>query len=161
MRRKRPARREQAFILPPRPPRRALTRPAPLIPPPPPPPSDDALPLSGKDIALTVREPAAAGRLRDFYHLLLKGDVDGAAALLKRAPSLANAADATMGDSPLHAAVRAKSLPLVQMLVRAGADMGAVDAAGRTAAQAAAADGAAGMAAWLEGAAEGVAVAAQ
>jgi hypothetical protein len=75
--------------------------------------------------------------------------VGGATALLRAAPGLANAPDSIMGDSPLHAAVRSKSL-----LVRAGADMGALDALGRTAAQAAAADGAAGMAKWLEGAAD-------
>ena len=80
----------------------------------------------------------------------------GATALLRAAPGLANAPDSIMGDSPLHAAVRSKSLPLVQLLVRAGADMGALDALGRTAAQADAADGAEGMAKWLEGAADAV-----
>jgi hypothetical protein len=38
---------------------------------------------------------------------------------------------------------------LVQLLVSGGADVRAVDGKGRTAAEAAAADGAAGMAAWL------------
>ncbi len=78
----------------------------------------------------------------------------GATAVLRSEPGLVNAPDSIMGDSPLHAAVRSKSLPLVQLLVRAGADMGALDALGRTAAQAAAADGAAGMAQWLESAAQ-------
>ena len=84
----------------------------------------------------------------DFFALLQAGDEGGVAELLRRAPGLANAA--RDGLTPLHAAVRAKSLPLVQLLVRGGADARAVDREGRTAAQAAAADGAAGMAAWLE-----------
>ncbi len=78
-------------------------------------------------------------------------DDDGVAALLARAPGLVNAAKD--GQPPLHAAVRAKSLPLVQLLVRGGADVCAADTMGRTAAEVAVADGAVGMAAWLQGAA--------
>ncbi len=78
------------------------------------------------------------------------GDEDGAAALLARAPGLANSAKD--GQPPLHAAVRVKSLPLVQLLAHRGADLRAMDAAGRTAAEAAAADGVVSMAAWLESA---------
>jgi ankyrin repeat protein len=78
----------------------------------------------------------------------------GVAALLQRAPGFANEANPRTGEAPLHAAVRAKSLPLVQLLVGAGADARAVDREGRTPAEAAAADGAAGMAAWLSRRAE-------
>lgn len=83
----------------------------------------------------------------NFYALLQKGDRGGVAELLRRAPGLANVA--RDGLTPLHAAVRAKSLPLVQLLVQGGANVRAVDREGRTAAQVAAGDGAAGMAAWL------------
>jgi hypothetical protein len=95
--------------------------------------------------------PVAELYVANFFRALQAGDEGGAAALLARAPGLANAARG--GVPPLHAAVRVKSLPLAQLLVRAGADARAVDDAGRTAAAAAAADGAAGLAAWLEGAA--------
>jgi ankyrin repeat protein len=92
--------------------------------------------------------------LANFHALLARGDAGGAAALLQRAPGLANARSLKDGETPLHAAVRAKSLPLVQLLVGAGADARAVDREGRTPAEAAAADGAAGMAAWLSRRAE-------
>ena len=95
--------------------------------------------------------PAAELIVANFFRALQVGDEGGAAALLACAPGLANAE--RHGVLPLHAAVRAKSLPLAQLLVRAGADARAVDGAGRTAAVAAAADGAAGLAAWLDGAA--------
>jgi hypothetical protein len=89
-----------------------------------------------------------------FHAALQKGDAAGAAAQLKKQPALANAAHPRTGETPLHAAVRAMSLPLVQLLVLGGADVAAVDKAGRTAEAAAAADGKAGMAAWLRGAAQ-------
>ena len=89
-----------------------------------------------------------------FHSALQRGDEAGATAQLKKAPALANAAHPRTGEAPLHAAVRVKSLPLVQLLVQRGADVAAVDKAGRTAEAAAAADGAAGMAAWLRGAAQ-------
>lgn len=95
--------------------------------------------------------PAQELYVANFYALLLAGNERGVAGLLARAPGLANAA--RDGLTPLHAAVRAKSLPLAQLLVRAGADIGALDRECRTAAAAAAAVGASGMAAWLEGAA--------
>jgi hypothetical protein len=95
--------------------------------------------------------PASELVVANFFRALRAGDEGGAAALLARAPGLANVARG--GTLPLHAAVRAKSLPLAQLLVRAGADVRAVDGAGKTAAVAAAADGAASLAAWLEGAA--------
>jgi hypothetical protein len=99
----------------------------------------------------TWREDAPAAELfiSNFYRLLRAGDLDSAAALLARAPGLALARKD--GTTPLHAAVGAKSLLLVQLLVRAGADAHAVDGSGRTPAEVAAHDGAAGMAAWLEG----------
>ena len=89
--------------------------------------------------------------MSNFYALLLAGNVRGTAELLQRAPGLVG--EARNGLTPLHAAVRANSLPLVQLLVQSGADVSAVDRDGRTAAEAAAADGAAGMAAWLQAAA--------
>ena len=89
--------------------------------------------------------------MASFFRSLQIGDGGGVAELLRRAPGLASAEKD--GLPPLHAAVRAKSLPLAQLLVRAGADARAVDGKGRTAAAVAAADGAAGLAAWLEGAA--------
>ena len=92
-------------------------------------------------------EPAQELYVANFHRLCLMGDVEGAAALLARAPGLANAEKD--GTTPLHAAVRAKSLPLVQALVRAGADPRAANAAGLTPAQAAENDGAATMAAYL------------
>ncbi len=81
--------------------------------------------------------------------LLERRDVAGATALLARAPAVAASLNAKTGDTALHAAVRVKDFPLVQLLARGGADLSAVDRAGRTAEAAAAADGAAGMAAWL------------
>jgi hypothetical protein len=95
--------------------------------------------------------PASELVVVNFFRALQAGDEGGAAALLARAPGLANVARG--GTLPLHAAVRAKSLPLAQLLVRAGADARAVDGAGNTAAAVAAAHGAASLAAWLEGAA--------
>ena len=86
----------------------------------------------------------------DFHRCVSASDMGGVAALLQRAPGFANEANPRTGEAPLHAAVRAKSLPMVQLLVRGGASVVAVDKEGRTAAQAAAVDGAAGMAAWLE-----------
>jgi len=81
--------------------------------------------------------------------MLEKRDAAAATALLQRAPGLAGALNAKNGDTALHAAVRVKSMPLVQLLVKSGADVAAVDRAGRTAEALAAADGAAGMAALL------------
>ena len=86
------------------------------------------------------------------FHRLLQGrDEEGAAALLRRAPGLANAAKG--GLPPLHVAVRVKSMPLAQLLLASGADARAADASGRTAGAVAAAAGAAGLAALLESAA--------
>ncbi len=95
--------------------------------------------------------PSSELIISNFHRLLLMSDDDGVAALLARAPGLVNAVKD--GQPPLHAAVRAKSLPLVQLLAQWGADLRAIDTSGRTAAEAAAADGAVGMAAWLENAA--------
>ncbi len=112
----------------------------------------------GRSLSPTWRANAPAQELFvvNFFRLLQMGDEHGAAQLLARAPGLAVAT--RDGLTPLHAAVRAKSLPLAQLLLRAGADARAVDRQGRTAAEAAAAAGAADMAAWLHGAAEDVAV---
>ena len=106
-------------------------------------------PLAPRSLSPTWRGDAPAAELivANLFQALQLGDERGVAALLARAPGLANAAK--NGITPLHAAVRAKSLPLAQLLVRAGADARAVDGAGRTAAAAAEADGAAGLAAWL------------
>ncbi len=95
-----------------------------------------------------VGDPTQELLVSQFLRLCLIGDVDSAAALLARAPSLANALKDGR-EPPLHSAVRVKSFPLVQLLVRAGADATAVNAAGETAADIAASDGAATMAAYL------------
>ena len=106
----------------------------------------------GRSLSPTWRANAPTQELFvvNFFRLLQMGDEHGAAELLARAPGLAVAT--RDGLTPLHAAVRAKSLPLAQLLLRAGADARALDRQGRTAAEAAAAAGAAGMAAWLRAA---------
>ena len=111
--------------------------------------AEQPLPPS-RSLSPTWRANAPAQELYvvNFNRLLLMGDFDGAAALLARAPGLVNAAKD--GQPPLHAAVRAKSLPLVQLLAHRGADLRAVDASGRTAVEAATAAGAVGIAAWLD-----------
>jgi hypothetical protein len=122
-----------------------------------PPPLGSGAPLSprpgGASSAPRSLSPFPAQELfvSNFFVLLAKGDVDGVAVLLERMPALANASKD--GEAPLHAAVRANSLPLVQLLVEAGADLHKEDAAGRTAEEAAAADGRRGVAVWLESAA--------
>jgi hypothetical protein len=135
---------------------RSASPPQPLPPPPPsPPPAAPPAPKPPRSLSPTWRGDAPTQELyvANFFRLLLAGDEPGAAELLRRMPGLATAQKD--GLAPLHAAVRASSLPLAQLLVRSGADVHAVDRAGRTAAQAAAAVGAAGMAAWLRGAAGG------
>ena len=88
--------------------------------------------------------------MSNFFRLLQAGDEHGVAELLRRAPGLATVV--RDGLSPLHVAVRVKSLPLVQLLLNGGADVRAENRDGRTPAEAAAAAGAAGMAALLESA---------
>jgi hypothetical protein len=104
---------------------------------------------SSRSLSPTWRSNAPTQQLyiNDFHHLLLIRDVKGVEALLRRAPGLVDSAKD--GWTPLHVAVRVKSLPLLQLLVRGGADTRVVDASGRTAAALAAADGASGMATWL------------
>ena len=86
-----------------------------------------------------------------FHAALADGREAAAADMLQRLPGLANAANFKTGEAPLAAAVRARSLPLVQQLVRAGAEVNARDARGRTAREAAASGGAAEMEEWLCG----------
>jgi ankyrin repeat protein len=82
------------------------------------------------------------------------------AAALKRVPMLAALPHGRTGEVPLFAAVAAKNLPLVKLLVEAGADAGARDARGRTPADVAEGDGAASMARWLRQAQADAAIAA-
>jgi hypothetical protein len=120
------------------------------------PPSPAAPPLApfpSRSQSRTRAPPVQDHLVAAFHAALQKLDEAGAAAQLARAPGLANAASLKTGELPLFVAVRVKSLPLVQLLVVAGADVAALDKAGRTAAGVARADGATGMAAWLEGAA--------
>ena len=107
-------------------------------------------PPTSRSLSPTWRADAPAQGLyvSEFHRLLHVRDEEGAAALLQRAPGLANAPKD--GWAPLHVAVRVNSLPLVQLLVRSGADVRKTDALGRTAVEAAAAAGALGMAAWLD-----------
>lgn len=109
--------------------------------------------------AFTARglSPLQERHVATFHAALQRDDVAGAAAQLKMAPALANAANPRTGEAPLHAAVRIKSVPLARLLVEGRADLGAVDKAGRTAEAVAAADGATGMASELRNAAQAAA----
>ena len=127
---------------------------------PPPPAAPSPAPSLSRSLSSTGSSrgsPPQGHHVTAFHAALQKGDAAGAAAQLKREPALANAAHPRTGEAPLHAAVRAMSLPLVQLLVQGGADVAAVDRAGRTAEGAAAADGKAGMVAWLRAAAQAAA----
>jgi hypothetical protein len=114
--------------------------------------ADFSPPAASRSLSPTWRANAPTQELfvSDFFRMLLKGNETGATELLMRAPGLAHSA--RDGLLPLHAAVRAKSVPLAQLLLRAGADPAAVDSSGRTAAELAAMAGAAGMVALLESA---------
>lgn len=95
--------------------------PAALRPPPPPaatPPRSSPPPSRSLSPTWRANAPAQELYVVNFNRLLMMGDCDGAAALLARAPGLVNAAKD--GQPPLHAAVRAKSLPLVQLLAQRG-----------------------------------------
>jgi hypothetical protein len=167
---------EAAYVAPPPPEPAPAPEAAAPSPPPASPPASGAAPGSGRSASrrrsLSPLRPDGTWRrgaegspvtdqlIADFRRSCLAGDTTAVAAALKRVPMLAALPHGRTGEVPLFAAVAAKNLPLVKLLVEAGADAGARDARGRTPADVAEGDGAASMARWLRQAQADAAIAA-
>ena len=70
--------------------------------------------------------------LATFAAAVKNGDITQVRDLMKRHPDLVNAVLDTSGETPLHLAVSARSLAMVELLLSAGADINAMSALDNT-----------------------------